>query len=125
MSELRRRNVPRSVVAYWVVAWTCIEVSSVIEQALYLPEWVDQIVVILSVAGLLVVVILSWTFEWGPSGVVSDDGALRELAVTEHEREFARRVASEVYGRLSRDLGRCAINSTSDSDRFRSFTHGN
>ncbi len=104
MNELRRRNVCRAVVAYWVVAWTCIEVSSVVEQALMLPEWLDQMVIIFCVAGLPIVVSVSWIFEWEPSGLVAHDRELRHSRTGDHQHEFASRIADEVYRRLVDDL---------------------
>ena len=106
VNELRRRNVFRAVVAYWVVAWTCIEVSSVIEQALLLPEWFDQMVVIFAAGGLPIVVVVSWVFEWGPSGLVTDSRDLNQASSADRQHEFAVRVANEVYRRLSDELGR-------------------
>lgn len=106
MSELRRRHVFRAVVAYWVVAWTGIEVSSLVEQALMLPDWLDRTVVILAIAGLPVVAVCAWVFEWETCGLVLDDATRRHSDVAEHEREreIARRIASEVYSRLSREF---------------------
>ena len=100
VNELRRRHVVRAVVVYWVAAWTCIEVSSVIEQALMLPEWIDQTIVILAAAGLPVVVVTSWLFEWGPHGLVADDRNFDRLHESEMRRELADQIATEVYRRL-------------------------
>ncbi len=38
--ELKRRNVVRVSVAYAIVGWLLIEVSSVIAPAMNLPDWV-------------------------------------------------------------------------------------
>ena len=102
--ELRRRNVFRAVVAYWVVAWTCIEVSSVFEQALLLPEWLDQMFVLFGVAGLPIVVVLSWLFEWGPTGLIVDVSDKPQRQITDRQQELASRIASEVYRKLLNDL---------------------
>jgi len=101
--ELRRRNVLRAVVSYWVVAWTCIEVSSVVEQALGLPSWLDQLVVILAAVGLPAVVLLSWIFEWGPNGMVIDPRDSHRGPIKEDQDELARRIASEVYLQMLKD----------------------
>ena len=99
-TELRRRKVMRAVMMYWVVAWTCIEVSSVIEQALALPDWLDQSTVALALAGLPVVVLLAWLFDWSPDGLIWDRS---EGAVSNTEREIAERIAGEVLKRLRED----------------------
>ena len=97
VTELRRRKVMRAVVVYWVVAWTCIEVSSVLEQALALPDWLDQSTVALALAGLPVVMLLAWLFDWSPDGLIWDRP---EGAVSSTERELAERIAGEVLKRL-------------------------
>lgn len=104
ISELQRRNVLRAVVAYWVVAWTGIEVCSVIEQALLLPEWVDLVAVVLGIGGLVVVVAVSWIFEWGPGGLVVDDSPQQRWTQAAGRHELANRVANEVYLRLLHEL---------------------
>lgn len=103
VNELRRRHVVRAVVVYWVAAWTCIEVSSVIEQALMLPEWIDQTIVLLAAAGLPIVVATSWLFEWGPQGLVADDRDFGHLRDSDIQRELATRIANEVYRRLAEE----------------------
>ena len=106
--ELRRRNVLRAVVAYWVVAWTCIEVSAVIEQALSLPQWTDLIFVVCSIAGLPVVILLSWVFEWSPAGLVFDDRDARSPESADQRRELASQIAREVHRQLVNDLSQSA-----------------
>ena len=103
VNELRRRHVVRAVVVYWVAAWTCIEVSSVVEQALMLPEWIDQTVVILAAAGLPVVIATSWLFEWGPQGLVADDRDFAGFHENDMQHEMADRIANEVYRRLTEE----------------------
>ena len=39
-AELKRRNVVKVAVAYAIVGWILVEVSSVFSPALRLPEWV-------------------------------------------------------------------------------------
>ena len=104
MEELRRRHVFRAVVAYWVVAWAGIEASSLVEQALMLPDWLDRTVVILAIAGLPVVAASAWVFEWDSGRIVVDDPTRRHSDIADREREIARRIANEVYSRLSREL---------------------
>lgn len=102
VNELKRRNVFRAVVVYWVVAWTCIEFASVIESALDLPDWVDGSIVTAAAIGLPVVVVVSWVFEWGPDGPVTDSH-FREHEISTREQELARRIAAEILQRLAYD----------------------
>ncbi len=106
INELRRRNVLRAVIAYWVVAWTGIEICALIEQALLLPDWLDQMSVIIGMAGLPVVIAISWKFEWGPAGLVAEDGGFPQRRVTDRQDELASRIASEVYRHLAEDAKR-------------------
>jgi len=67
--ELRRRNVVRVGIAYLVVAWLLIEVASVLEPALLLPDWVDRVVTVFLLIGFPIVVIFAWAFEITPDGI--------------------------------------------------------
>jgi hypothetical protein len=51
IAELKRRNVFRVGVAYAIVGWLLVEVSSVLLPAFKVPEWVFQAFVILVVLG--------------------------------------------------------------------------
>jgi len=66
-SELRRRRVVKTTLAYIVGAWLLIEASSVIFPALLLPEWSVRIVIVIAVLGLPLVVVLAWIFNIEPS----------------------------------------------------------
>ncbi len=101
--ELRRRKVCRATFAYWVVAWTCIEVSAVIEQALSLPAWLDHVVVLLSLAGLPVVIVCSWLFDLSPAGLVLDSRQEASPEPSSHEA-LVHSIANEVCLKLRNEL---------------------
>lgn len=67
--EARRRRVYVSVVAYVVVAAGLIEVAEPLTDALMLPHWTPRLVTILLILGLFPVLVLSWIFDIGTSGV--------------------------------------------------------
>lgn len=67
--ELHRRKVIRVAIAYTVVSWVAIEVSSVIFPALLLPEWSGRLVIALAVLGFPVALIMAWVFELSPEGL--------------------------------------------------------
>lgn len=67
--ELRRRHVFRVAVAYAVVGWALIEVSSTIIPALHLPDALTTAIVVLVLMGFPVAVVLAWAFEMTPAGV--------------------------------------------------------
>ncbi len=67
--ELRRRNVVRVAVAYAIVGWVLIEVSSVIAPAMNLPDWATSLVVFFVILGFPLALILSWAYEITPDGM--------------------------------------------------------
>ncbi len=66
---MKRRNVVKVAVAYAIVAWLLIEVSSVMGPALRLPEWAMSLVAFLLILGIPVAMVLSWAYELTPGGV--------------------------------------------------------
>lgn len=67
--ELQRRKVIRVAIAYGIIGWVIIEVSSVILPALLLPEWSHRLVVVLIALGFPAALILAWVFELSPEGL--------------------------------------------------------
>lgn len=62
-SELMRRRVVGTAVAYVVGAWVIVEVSSTVFPALLLPEWTVRFVTVLAILGFPVVLVLAWFFD--------------------------------------------------------------
>ena len=54
-TELKRRNVVKVAVAYGIVAWLLIEVSSVLGPALHLPSWATTLVAFFLILGFICV----------------------------------------------------------------------
>ena len=73
LGELRRRNVVRVAVAYAIVSWLLVEISSVLGPALLLPPWVTTLVAFLLILGFPVALVLSWAYELTPDGVELTD----------------------------------------------------
>ena len=67
--ELKRRNVVKVAVAYAIVGWLLIEVSSVLLPAFEAPDWVLRVIVLLIVIGFVLALILSWAYEITPEGM--------------------------------------------------------
>ena len=67
--ELRRRNVVKVAVAYAIVGWLLIEVSSVMGPALNLPGWATSLVAFFIILGFPLALILSWAYELTPDGM--------------------------------------------------------
>ena len=69
VGELRRRNVVKVAMAYAIVSWILVEVSSVLGPALRLPDWATSLVAFLLILGFPVALILSWAYELTPEGI--------------------------------------------------------
>jgi TolB-like protein/Tfp pilus assembly protein PilF len=69
IAELKRRNVFRVGVAYAIVGWLLLEVTSVIMPALHLPDWALTLLVVFVVAGFPLALIVAWAFELTPEGL--------------------------------------------------------
>ncbi len=64
--ELKRRNVVKVAVAYAIVGWLLVEVSSVLLPAFEAPDWVLRVIVLLIVIGFVLALVLSWAYEITP-----------------------------------------------------------
>ena len=75
-SELKRRNVYKVAVAYAVVGWLVVQVSSTILPTFHAPEWVVQTLVVLVALGFPIALVIAWAFELTPEGVKrTEEGA--------------------------------------------------
>ena len=68
-SELKRRNVYKVAVAYGVVGWLVIQISSTVLPTFHAPEWVVQTLVVLVALGFPIALVLAWAFEATPEGI--------------------------------------------------------
>ena len=66
--ELKRRNVVRRNAVYAATAFVILELASIIQEPLNLPDWTVTLVIILLSFGLVVSIILSWIYEINPEG---------------------------------------------------------
>src|SRR3954468_16180994 len=72
-AELKRRHVYRVAVAYAVVGWLVIQISSTVLPTFHSPEWVLQTLLILVALGFPVALVLAWAFELTPEGIKRAD----------------------------------------------------
>ena len=80
--ELKRRNVVRVMVAYAVVAWLLIEVSTTTFPMLTLPEWAATLVTVLLMIGFPVALLFAWAFELTPEGLKKEKDVDRSESIT-------------------------------------------
>jgi len=70
MWEFRRRHVYRATGAYAISAWFVVQIADVVLPALFAPDWVLSVLVVLAIAGLPVAGLLAWAYDITPDGVV-------------------------------------------------------
>src|SRR5205823_14448939 len=68
-TELKRRNVYKVAVAYAVVGWLVVQISSTVLPTFHAPEWVVQTLVVLVALGFPIALIIAWAFELTPEGI--------------------------------------------------------
>ncbi len=77
LSELRRRNVFKTGVAYVISAWVLIQVADIVLSTFDAPQWIMQSGIALSVVGFPVFLFLAWVFELTPAGFKRTDEVLK------------------------------------------------
>ncbi|MDX1493446.1 MAG: tetratricopeptide repeat protein, partial [Longimicrobiales bacterium] len=77
LQELKRRKVYQVTAIYLILAVGGLELLDVLIPATRLPEWASPLILSLAIAGLPTVIVLAWTFDITPEGVVktTDDEA--------------------------------------------------
>ena len=67
--ELRRRNVVKVAVAYAIVGWLLVEITSTVLPTFEAPLWVLQTITFVIILGFPLALILSWAYEITPEGI--------------------------------------------------------
>jgi TolB-like protein len=73
--ELKRRNVVKVAVAYAVVGWLLIEITSTVLPTFESPQWVLQTLTFVIIIGFPLALILSWVFDLTPEGLERTESA--------------------------------------------------
>jgi TolB-like protein/Flp pilus assembly protein TadD len=85
-SELKRREVYKAAVAYAVVAWLLIQITTQVFPFFEIPNWAVQLVVLLLILGFPVAMVLAWAFE------LTSEGLKREPADGRVTRKIGRKL---------------------------------
>jgi TolB-like protein/Tfp pilus assembly protein PilF len=67
--ELKRRNVVKVAVAYAIVGWVLVEITSTVLPTFEAPLWVLQTITFVIILGFPLALILSWAYEITPEGI--------------------------------------------------------
>jgi len=68
--ELKRRKVFRVVAMYAATAFIILEAGDIVLPRLGLPDWTVTFLIVVLIAGLPIVIILSWIFDITPQGII-------------------------------------------------------
>src|SRR5712672_2320636 len=85
-AELKRRNVYKVAVAYAVVGWLVIQISSTVLPTFHAPEWVVQTLVVLVALGFPIALIVAWAFELTPEGLKRTEDV--DLTAQGHRKSY-------------------------------------
>jgi adenylate cyclase len=80
--ELKRRNVFRVGIAYFVASWLLLQMIDVIGPILRLPEELARYFLFLLVVGFIPALVLAWAFELTPEGVKLESEVDRSTSIT-------------------------------------------
>ena len=75
LSELQRRNVFKSTVAYLAVAWVIIQIASILLPTFNAPPYSMKVLIIIMGIGLVLWIIFSWIYDFTPQGIQKTDEA--------------------------------------------------
>src|SRR5205807_7063629 len=79
-AELKRRNVYKVAVAYAVVGWLLVQVTTQVFPIFEIPNWAVEMVVVALVIGFPIALVLSWAFELTPEGIKRENEVDRKVA---------------------------------------------
>jgi hypothetical protein len=80
--ELKRRKVVKVAVAYAIVGWLLVEVTSTVFPIVRLPDWTITFVTMLVLLGFPLALVLAWIFEVTPEGIKRDSDVPRSQPIT-------------------------------------------
>src|SRR6266850_1564286 len=67
--ELKRRNVYKIAVAYAVVGWLLVQVTTQVFPIFEIPNWALRLIVLAIIIGFPIALVIAWAFELTPEGV--------------------------------------------------------
>ena len=68
-AELKRRNVYKVAVAYAVVGWLLVQVTTQVFPFFEIPNWAVRLIVLAIIIGFPIALVIAWAFELTPEGV--------------------------------------------------------
>src|SRR5213075_346882 len=68
-AELKRRNVYKVAVAYAVVGWLLVQVTTQVFPIFEIPNWASRLIVLAIIIGFPLALVMAWAFELTPGGI--------------------------------------------------------
>jgi hypothetical protein len=68
-AELKRRNVYKVAVAYAVVAWLLVQITTQVFPIFEIPNWALRLIVLAIIIGFPIALVIAWAFELTPEGI--------------------------------------------------------
>jgi TolB-like protein/Tfp pilus assembly protein PilF len=68
-AELKRRNVYKVAVAYAVVGWLLVQVTTQVFPIFEIPNWALRLIVLAIIIGFPIALVMAWAFEATPEGI--------------------------------------------------------
>src|SRR5436189_3762975 len=68
-AELKRRNVYKVAVAYAVVGWLLVQVTTQVFPIFEIPNWALRLIVLAIIIGFPISLVIAWAFELTPEGL--------------------------------------------------------
>jgi len=78
--ELKRRNVTRILTVYIAVAFMILELVDIVSDPFGLPDWSLKVTFYILIAGLIIVIIVSWIYDIHPKEGIVKTGPIREVS---------------------------------------------
>ena len=72
-AELKRRNVYKVAVAYAVVGWLLVQVTTQVFPIFEIPTWALRLIVLAIIIGFPIALVIAWAFELTPEGIKRTD----------------------------------------------------
>ncbi len=84
-TELKRRNVYKVAVAYAVVGWLLVQVTTQVFPIFEIPNWALRLIVLAIIVGFPIALVMAWAFELTPEGIKrTEDVGRTEAAKKSH-----------------------------------------
>jgi TolB-like protein/Flp pilus assembly protein TadD len=68
-AELKRRNVYKVAVAYAVVGWLLVQITTQVFPIFEIPNWAMRLIVLAIIIGFPISLVIAWAFELTPEGI--------------------------------------------------------